>query len=237
MIIFPAIDIINGKCVRLTQGKYDEKTIYSDEPWETAQRWQSKGAEFLHVVDLDGAKQGKPVNCETIKRIINSVNIPVQIGGGIRTIEHIKAAFESGVARVILGTSAVNDRPFVEKALGMYGDKIAIGIDAKNGYAAVSGWEVTSNIAAVQLACTMQLLGAKTIIYTDISKDGMLAGPNLNAMKEMVESTSMNVIASGGISSIDDVINLKKTGVAGAIIGKALYTGAIELDEAIKAAK
>lgn len=237
MIIFPAIDIINGKCVRLTQGKYDEKTIYSDEPWETAQRWESKGAEFLHVVDLDGAKQGKPANTETIKKIIDAVNIPVQIGGGIRTIEHIKAAFDIGVSKVILGTSAVNDRPFVEKALGIYCDRIAIGIDAKNGYAAVSGWEVTSNISAIQLAAIMQGLGADTVIYTDISKDGMLAGPNLDAMKEMVQSTRMNVIASGGVSCIQDVINLKQTGVAGAIIGKALYTGAIELDQAIKAAE
>lgn len=237
MIIFPAVDIINGKCVRLTQGKYEEKTIYSDEPWETAQRWQSKGAEFLHVVDLDGAKQGKPVNSETIKKIIDAVNIPVQIGGGIRTIEHIKAAFDLGAARVILGTSAVKDRTFVQKALDIYGDRIAIGIDAKDGYVAVSGWEITSSITAIQLAGIMQELGAKTVIYTDISKDGMLAGPNLNAMKEMVKSTNMNVIASGGVSSIEDILNLKQTGVAGAIIGKALYTGAIELDKAIKEAK
>lgn len=235
MIIYPAIDIIGGKCVRLQQGSYSDVTVFGDSPMDMAKKWESLGAEYLHVVDLDGARSGKSENAEIIAQIAKTLKIPVQIGGGIRTLETIEAYLSGGLSRVILGTSAVNNREMLISALKEYKDKIAVGIDAKDGKVAIHGWEKTSDFTAVEFAKEVEALGTKTIIYTDISRDGMLKGPNLQAMKEMADSVSLNVIASGGVSKLADIVDLKQTGVSGVIVGKALYTGNVNLKEAIEA--
>ncbi len=235
MIIYPAIDIIDGKCVRLQQGSYSEVTVFGDSPVDMARKWESLGAEYLHVVDLDGARSGKSENAEIIKQIAKTLKIPVQIGGGIRNLETIETYLSGGLSRVILGTSAVNNREMLVSALKEYKDKIAVGIDAKDGKVAIHGWEKTSDFTAVEFAREVESLGTKTIIYTDISRDGMLKGPNLQAMKEMADSVSLNVIASGGVSKLTDIVDLKQTGVSGVIVGKALYTGNVNLKEAIEA--
>lgn len=229
MIIYPAIDIKEGKCVRLVQGKFDDVTVYSDDPVEMALKWEREGAVYLHVIDLDGARTGELRNFSIIRDIAAKLGIPVQMGGGIRTIESIEYVINEGIQRVILGTSAVNDPELVKNALKNFGNNIAIAIDAKDGKVAVEGWEKTSDFAAVDFAKKMEDMGAKTIIYTDISRDGMLSGPNLKAMEEMAASVGMEVIASGGVGSLKDIIDLKNTGVAGVIVGKALYTGNINL--------
>lgn len=234
MTIYPAVDIKDGRCVRLRQGSYSDMTVFGDDPLEMALRWQKAGARFLHVVDLDGARGRGSINRELIGRIIKALDIPVQTGGGIRTMADIDEVLSLGAARVILGTSAVRDPGLVEQAVAKYGGRIAVGIDARNGLVAIEGWEQTSQLTAVAFARRMERLGVETIIYTDIARDGMLTGPNLEAMGEMQRSVSMAVIASGGVSSIDDLIRLKQTGVAGAIVGKAIYTGAIDLEEALK---
>ncbi|HOK42801.1 MAG TPA: 1-(5-phosphoribosyl)-5-[(5-phosphoribosylamino)methylideneamino]imidazole-4-carboxamide isomerase [Thermoclostridium caenicola] len=234
MTIYPAVDIKDGRCVRLRQGSYSDMTVFGDDPLEMALRWQKAGARFLHVVDLDGARGRGSINRELIGRIIKALDIPVQTGGGIRTMADIDEVLSLGAARVILGTSAVRDPELVEQAVAKYGGRIAVGIDARNGLVAIEGWEQTSQLTAVAFARRMERLGVETIIYTDIARDGMLTGPNLEAMGEMQRSVSMAVIASGGVSSIDDLIRLKQTGVAGAIVGKAIYTGAIDLEEALK---
>ncbi|EGD47473.1 phosphoribosylformimino-5-aminoimidazole carboxamide ribotide isomerase [Ruminiclostridium papyrosolvens DSM 2782] len=235
MIIYPAIDIIGGKCVRLQQGSYSDVTVFGDSPVDMARKWESLGAEYLHVVDLDGARSGKSENAEIIAQIAKTLKIPVQIGGGIRTLETIEAYLSGGLSRVILGTSAVNNREMLISALKEYKDKIAVGIDAKDGKVAIHGWEKTSDFTAVEFAKEVEALGTKTIIYTDISRDGMLKGPNLQAMKEMADSVSLNVIASGGVSKLADIVDLKQTGVSGVIVGKALYTKNVNLKEAIEA--
>ncbi len=235
MIIYPAIDIIGGKCVRLQQGSYSDVTFFGDSPVDMARKWESLGAEYLHVVDLDGARSGKSENAEIIAQIAKTLKIPVQIGGGIRTLETIETYLSGGLSRVILGTSAVNNREMLISALKEYKDKIAVGIDAKDGKVAIHGWEKTSDFTAVEFAKEVEALGTKTIIYTDISRDGMLKGPNLQAMKEMADSVSLNVIASGGVSKLADIVDLKQTGVSGVIVGKALYTGNVNLKEAIEA--
>ncbi len=222
MIIYPAIDILGGKCVRLTQGRYSDSTIYGDTPWEMAKKWESLGAKHLHLVDLDGAKAGRPINIKAVREVIENVSIPVQLGGGIRTADDIKMLMEVGVARVILGTSAVKNPDLVTDAVKVYGGKIAVGIDAKDGFVAISGWEEVSGFSAVEFAKIMEECGVETIIYTDIATDGMLTGPNLAAMSEMVQSVNMNVIASGGVGKAEDVKNLAPTGVSGVIIGRAL---------------
>lgn len=234
MTIYPAVDIKDGRCVRLRQGSYSDMTVFGDDPLEMALRWQEAGARFLHVVDLDGARGQGNNNRVLIGKIIKALDIPVQTGGGIRTMADIDEVLSLGAARVILGTSAVRDPGLVEQAVSKYGARIAVGIDAKNGLVAIEGWEQTSRFTAVDFAKRMEKLGVETVIYTDIARDGMLAGPNLEAMGEMQRSVSMAVIASGGVSSIDDLIRLKQTGVAGAIVGKAIYTGAIDLTEALK---
>ena len=235
MIIYPAIDIIGGKCVRLQQGSYSDVTVFGDSPVDMAKKWESLGAEYLHVVDLDGARSGKSENSEIIKQIAKTLKIPVQIGGGIRNLETIETYLSGGLSRVILGTSAVNNREMLVSALKEYKGKIAVGIDAKDGKVAIHGWEKTSDFTAVEFAREVESLGTKTIIYTDISRDGMLKGPNLQAMKEMADSVSMDVIASGGVSRLTDIVDLKQTGVSGVIVGKALYTGNVDLKEAILA--
>lgn len=231
--LFPAIDLRGGKCVRLTQGRYDDMTVFSDDPLKVALQFQNEGAKAIHVVDLDGAR-GDGSNRELIGQIAQSVDIPVQTGGGIRTIEDIDNVLSMGIERVILGTAAVKDPTLVADAVKKYGKYIAIGIDAKNGFAATEGWEKLSDLKAVDFAKKIELIGVKTIIYTDISTDGMLSGPNLAAMKEMVSTVQMDVIASGGVSTLQDIIDLKNIGVYGAIIGKAIYTGSIKLKDALK---
>jgi phosphoribosylformimino-5-aminoimidazole carboxamide ribotide isomerase len=237
MLIIPAVDIRGGRCVRLTQGRFDREQVFSNDPVEMALNWQGKGAKRLHVVDLDGAVQGKPQNLKVIEKIVNTVNIPVQLGGGIRDIDTIDKCISIGIDRVIMGTSAVFSREIVKKAVSLYPDKVIVGIDAKDGRVAVKGWLEISEQKSVDLIKEIEQFGIKRIIYTDITKDGMMTGPNLAALEEILENTGMKVIASGGISSIGDLIALKKMeakGLEGAIIGKALYLGKIDLKAALE---
>ncbi len=237
MIIYPAIDIKDGKCVRLVQGQFNDVTVYSEHPVEMAYRFEQLGAEYIHVVDLDGARLGCPQNTAVISEMAVKLGIPVQLGGGIRTIETIEIILCKGIERVILGTSAVNDQELVKQAVRSFGKNLAVAIDAKDGLVAIEGWAKTSEFTAIGFAKKMEELGAKVIIYTDISRDGMLKGPNLKAMEEMVRAVKIDVIASGGVTSLQDIKDLKNIGVSGAIVGKALYTGDIDLKEAIAAAK
>lgn len=237
MRIYPAIDIKDGQCVRLFKGQFTDVTIYGDSPAEMAKKWVAQGGEYIHVVDLDGALKGHGVNADKIREICNSVNVPVQTGGGIRTMEDISAKLAAGVDRVIIGTKAVSDREFVKRAVDKYGEKIVIGIDAKDGMVAIEGWEKTSEFTAVEFAKTMVSIGVKTIIYTDIATDGTLAGPNVSAMAEMVGAVNADIIASGGIGSLEHIKSLVPTGVEGVIVGKALYTEKVSLPEAVKAVK
>ncbi len=237
MVIYPAIDIKDGKCVRLVQGRFDNATVYSEDPVETALKWERAGACFLHLVDLDGARTGKPQNIDIIGRIAVSLGILVQAGGGIRSMEDIEAVLGKRIRRVILGTSAVQNPGFIKEALKAYGSSIAAAIDARDGKVAVEGWFKTSGLSAVDFAREMEDLGVKTVIYTDISRDGTLSGPNFKAVEELKKAVGIEVIASGGISSLDDLKRLKETGVSGVIIGKALYTGDIDLREALELVK
>jgi len=236
MIIYPAIDVKDGRCVRLVQGKFTDVTVYSDDPVEMALKWEKLGAQFIHVIDLDGARSGRPQNLAVISEMAVKLGIPLQLGGGIRTIEMIEIVLSKGISRVILGTSAVENPALVEEALKTFGNSIAVAIDAKDGMVAVEGWAKTSKFTAVGFAKKMNALGAKTIIYTDILRDGMLSGPNFKAMEEMARAVEADVIAAGGVHNIDDIRNLKETGVAGVIIGKALYTGDIKLEQAVEIA-
>ncbi|MDK2798605.1 MAG: phosphoribosylformimino-5-aminoimidazole carboxamide ribotide isomerase [Clostridiales bacterium] len=237
MTIYPAIDIKQGKCVRLVQGKFSDMTVYSDSPVQMAKKWERLGAKYIHLVDLDGARTGQSINSGIIKEIAKSVTVPVQLGGGIRSLETIKDMLDHGVARVILGTSAVQNPLLLKEAVAKYKEKIVVGIDAKDGKVAIEGWEKVSSFSAVHFANTMQEIGVKTIIYTDISRDGMLKGPNIDAIRVMVESCTIDVIASGGVSSINDIEQLKQTGVEGVIIGKALYTENVDLKDALEIAE
>lgn len=234
MIIYPAIDIKGGQCVRLMQGRFDEVTSYGNDPVEMAKKWEATGASWLHVVDLDGARSGQSVNRQVIGGIAKALKIPVQTGGGIREMSDIEELLHAGLSRVILGTSAVRHPELVKAAVKEYGKHIVVGIDAKDGYVAIDGWENTSSFTAVDFAKEMQSFGVATIVYTDIATDGMLQGPNLTALKEMREAVGMDIIASGGVGSVLDLKNLKGIGVAGAITGKAIYTGAIDLAQALK---
>lgn len=237
MIIYPAIDIKDGRCVRLVQGKFNDVTVYSDHPVEMAMKFEQLGAQYLHVVDLDGARLGEPQNIAAISEMAVKVGIPLQLGGGIRSIEMMEIILCKGIHRVILGTSAVKDPELVKKAVKAFGSSLAVAIDAKDGMVAIEGWAKTSEFTAIGFAKKMEDLGAKVIIYTDISRDGMLKGPNLKAMEDMAKAVSIEVIASGGVTNLQDIKNLKEIGMAGAIVGKALYTGDIDLQEAITAAK
>ena len=237
MRIYPAIDIIDGACVRLVQGDYSQKTKFADDPCEIAMRWQNEGGEFIHIVDLDGARNGEMPNFDLIVRIADKLNIPIEVGGGVRNMECVEKYLDNGVNRVIIGTSALSNPDFVKEAVSKYGERIVVGIDAKDGMVAVNGWEEVSTTSAIDLAKQMEKIGVKTIIYTDIATDGMLKGPNVQAMKEMTEAVSIDVVASGGVSSVDDIARLKDTGVEGAIVGKALYTDALCLKDAINGAE
>lgn len=237
MRIYPAIDIIDGACVRLVQGDYSQKTKFADDPCEIAMRWQNEGGEFIHIVDLDGARNGEMPNFDLIVRIADKLNIPIEVGGGVRNMECVEKYLDNGINRVIIGTSALSNPDFVKEAVAKYGERIVVGIDAKDGMVAVNGWEEVSTTSAIDLAKQMEKIGVKTIIYTDIATDGMLKGPNLKAMEEMTEAVSIDVVASGGVSSVDDIEKLKGTGVEGAIVGKALYTDTLYLNDAINAAE
>lgn len=235
-IIYPAIDIRGGKCVRLVQGDYNQETVYNDNPLEVAKSWESQGGAFIHLVDLDGAKAGHPVNDEIIGSIASSVNVPVQVGGGLRTLADVERLLGLGVSRVIIGTAAIEDRAFTEEVLGRYGDKVAIGIDARNGYVATRGWLETSEVQAEVLAKELAAKGAETFIFTDISRDGMMQGPNVEAIVSLAKASGRSVIASGGVTRLEDLLALsahREDGVGGAIVGKALYTGHIDLAGAV----
>lgn len=238
MHIIPAIDLKDGKCVRLRQGKFSEVTVYYDNPEDAALRWQNEGAEVLHVVDLDGAKEGKISNLTSIKKIREVFRGAMEVGGGIRRIEDIELLMSSGIDRVILGTVAAQSPEFVKEVCKKFPEKIIVGIDAKDGLVAVKGWVEVTELRATELALKMQDYGIWGIIYTDISRDGMLTGPNIEATKSLVEAVKVPVIASGGVSSLEDIKKLAKIPkLWGVITGKAIYSGAINLKEAIEVVK
>jgi len=235
MEIIPAIDLRNGKCVRLYQGDYGKETVFSNKPVGIALRWQSEGARRIHIVDLDGAARGEPGNLETIEDMIAAIDIPVQFGGGIRSIETIEQLFAAGVERAILGTVAVEKPDLVKEACQRFGDRIIISIDAKDRMVATRGWLQKSTVTAGELASKMIEIGVTRFIYTDISRDGTLTSPNFEAIAELLSQVSAPVIAAGGISSVHHLTRLAELGVEGAIVGKAIYTGDVILGEAFKA--
>ncbi|OAN36312.1 1-(5-phosphoribosyl)-5-((5-phosphoribosylamino)methylideneamino)imidazole-4-carboxamide isomerase [Chloroflexus islandicus] len=237
MEIIPAIDLKDGRCVRLYQGDFAQMTVYADDPVAVARSWQAQGATRLHLVDLDGARAGRPQNVDAVLAITQAVQIPVQLGGGLRREEDVEAALALGVERVIIGTAAIAETELVARLLHRFGEQIVIGIDARNGMVATDGWTVTSTVAATMLAAQMAALGARRIIYTDISRDGALSGPNFTALAELIRADGPAIIASGGIATLDHVRRLAQLGVEGAIIGKALYVGAISLPEALAVAQ
>ncbi len=237
MIIFPAIDLYDKKAVRLFKGDYDKMTIYSDNPASVAKDFENLGATHVHLVDLEGAKFGSTPNIEVVKEIKKSTSLFCEIGGGVRDMKTIDTYMSAGIDRVILGTAAVTDEEFLKEAIKRYGDKIAVGADIKDGYVAIKGWIEKSEYECFEFCKKMQELGVKTLICTDISKDGAMKGTNHALYKELSEKFDMQIVASGGVSSLDDVKKLGALGIYGAIIGKAYYTGAIELSEAIEVAK
>jgi|SRR5207248_10144228 len=257
MIILPAIDIKDGRCVRLYQGDYAAITSYDADPVEVAQRWQFAGASWVHIVDLDGAALGQPINFELIGHIRSATSLQIELGGGMRSLTHIKQMLDLGIDRIILGTIALTHRAMLETALAQWGERIAVGLDARNGMVAIAGWRTTSHVQATTLAAELGASGVRRYIYTDIARDGTLTGPNLDALKEMqrtldvgtnvitpsssidigtnlIAPLSSSLIASGGIRSINDLRSLAALSIEGAIVGKALYTGAIDLAEAIR---
>ena len=233
MQIFPAIDLYGGQAVRLYQGDYDQMTVYDPEPLNTVQRFEQAGASHLHLVDLEGAKTGQTTNLPTIEKITARTGLFVEVGGGIRTMDTIRRYLDAGVRRVILGTAAVTDPDFTARAVAEYGDKIAVGADLKDGKVAIKGWLETSQDGWETFFDRMQQLGVKTIICTDISRDGAMQGTNRALYRTLAARYPMDIIASGGVSSLEDIRALKEAGVAGAIIGKAYYTGAIDLAQAV----
>ncbi len=235
MYPIPAIDIRGGKCVRLAQGEYSRETVYGDDPVAMALHWQALGGVRLHVVDLDGAREGSPCNHEIIAAIAQALDIPVQVGGGIRDADTVEKLLALGVDRCILGTRAAQDPEWALEMFRTFGERLILGIDAKDGKVAVKGWVETTELTATELALQLKAAGAVRIVYTDISRDGMLTGPNVHATARLAEDTGMAVIASGGMSAIDDLIHLSKhPGIEAAIIGRALYTGGIDLAQAAK---
>lgn len=237
MLIYPAIDLYGGKAVRLYKGDYAQMTVYNDDPVAVAKDFVAKGASCIHLVDLEGAKSGTTPNFDTVAAIKAETGLFCEIGGGIRSMEAIETYLSAGIDRVILGTAAVTEPGFVEAAVAKYGDKIAVGIDIKDGFVAIKGWTVKSEENAMDFTEKMEKLGVKTMICTDISRDGAMLGTNHDLYRELSQRFGMNIIASGGVSSIDDVARLAKLGIHGAIVGKAYYTGAIDLANAIEVAK
>jgi phosphoribosylformimino-5-aminoimidazole carboxamide ribotide isomerase len=237
MNIIPAIDLIGGKAVRLVKGDYDKVTVYNDDPVSVAKEFELAGAKYLHLVDLDGAKDGTCANFDTIKRITESTSLSVEVGGGIRTLERVKSYIDIGVDRVIIGTAAVTDPEFLSAAVKAYGEKIVVGVDIKDGYVAIKGWLELSQLACFDFCERLESLGVKTIICTDISKDGMMSGTNRELYRDLSARFKVNIIASGGVSSYDDISALAEMNIFGAIVGKALYTGDVDLSTAIKLAE
>ena len=233
MILFPAIDIKQGKCVRLIQGRAEDQTIYGDDPAAMARRWASEGAEYLHVVDLDGAFTGTAANLEAVERIVRAVSIPVQLGGGIRCMEDVERRLELGVARCILGSAAISDPAFAKRAAQKYPGRIVAGIDAKDGKVAAKGWVEQSDVTPEELGVRLVDMGIGIAVYTDISRDGMLTGPNIEATLALQNQTGMQVIASGGVSCLADIKALKQVGAYGVITGKAIYDGRLNVKEAL----
>ena len=234
MIILPAIDLFDGKAVRLFKGDYNQMTVYSDNPPEFARDFFNKGATWMHLVDLEGANEGTTPNLETIREIVNATGLKVEVGGGIRNMETVKKYIDIGVSRVILGTAAVKDRAFLLEAVKTYGDKIAVGVDIRDGIVAIKGWTELSGLDCFDFCQDLQDIGVKTVICTDISKDGAMQGTNLELYRRLSEKFSIDFVASGGVSSLEDVRALKEIGVYGAILGKAIYTGAVDVADAIK---
>ena len=233
LLIIPAVDIKGGKCVRLEQGLMDRETLFSERPEQMALQWEKKGAKRLHLIDLDGAFQGAPVNKEIIKNIVNTLSIPVELGGGIRSLETIEEYLNLGVADVIMGTTAFKNPNLVKMACERYPGRILLGIDSKNGYVSIEGWTEATKITAIDMAKRCEGLGVRSFIFTDIKRDGMKAGPNIEAIKRFSEATNIPVIVAGGISSLKDIENLlklEKNGVSGVIIGRALYDGSVKLE-------
>ena len=237
MLIFPAIDLYKGQAVRLLRGDYENMTVYDKEPLNTAKKFENFGAKWIHIVDLEGAKDGTTANLDTVIKIISSCKLNCEVGGGIRNMKIIEKYVNAGVARVILGTAAVTEKNFVEEAVKNFGEKIAVGVDIKDGYVAIKGWQEKSGLEAISFCEKMQDLGVNTIICTDISKDGAMKGTNFDLYKTLKEKLRINITASGGVSSLDDVKKLAELNLYGAIIGKAYYTGAVNIKEAIEAAK
>jgi phosphoribosylformimino-5-aminoimidazole carboxamide ribotide isomerase len=238
MLVIPAIDLKDGQCVRLLQGKKDAVTAYSNDPAKTAKRWESYGAKLIHIVDLDGAFTGRQTNLDAIIKIRQSVKIPLQVGGGIRNIGNVMNLFSAGIDRIIIGTAAIEDPEFLTYACRNYPGKVLIGIDAKDGMVAIKGWEEVTSLSAKDLVRRLEIFGVAGIVYTDISRDGMLSGPNIEATRAIVEGVKIPVIASGGVSCIDDIKNLMQIeNLWGVITGKAIYAGAMDLKEAIRIAE
>ena len=237
MKIFPAIDLYEGKAVRLLKGNYNDLTVYSENPIEIAKDFESQGATELHTVDLEGARDGGTPNIEIIKSFVENTSLNVEVGGGIRSMDTVKAYLDAGVSRVILGTAAVTDDAFLKEAVSLYGEKIAVGADIKDGKVAIKGWVEKSEYGTFEFFEKLEKIGVSTVICTDISKDGAMQGTNRELYKELSEKFSVNIIASGGVSSLDDIKALSEMNLYGAIIGKAYYTGAVKINEALEVAK
>lgn len=237
MNIIPAIDLMSGQAVRLRKGDYQQVTVYSNDPLAVAKRFEAQGAKLLHVVDLDGAKEGNTANFDTIRSIVRGTGLSVEVGGGIRTMESVKRYVEFGVDRIIIGTAAVTDQAFLREAVQTYPDRIAVGIDIKDGMVAIKGWLEVSSLSCFDFCRTVQDMGIQTVICTDISKDGMMSGTNRALYRDLCERFSLNIIASGGVSSMEDIAALSAMHLYGAIVGKALYTDAVSLPDAIACAK
>ncbi len=236
MILYPAIDMLDGQAVRLRQGKRDDVTVFGN-PVELAEKWRSKGAEWLHLVDLTAAFEGKTAHLPLIRQVVAAFDGKVELGGGLRTMQDIALRVEAGVSRCIIGTAAAENPELVREACRAFPGHIAVGIDAKNGLVATRGWVETSTLTASELALRMRDMGVTTIIYTDVSRDGMMQGPNVAATRALIEATQMDVIGSGGVSCLDDLRNLRDAGCAGAILGRAMYEGAFTVEEALAAMK
>lgn len=240
MIIIPAVDLKDGRCVRLSQGRMDQESVYSDHPIDMARRWESEGAERLHVVDLNGAMNGRPIHRPLVKEISQAVRIPIEVGGGIRDMTAIEDYLSSGVAWVVLGTAAFQNPALIEQACHRFPERVILGIDAKGGKVAIRGWNEMVSLAAIDLLKQYEGMGLSAIIFTDIERDGMRTGVNIQSTKSLARSTSIPVIASGGVSRIEDVehlLELEQDGVIGVIVGRALYTGSVKLEEAIRITK